>query len=58
MRKGAVVMIAAIIAGAGAGHALAGIDDPRERAKLSREQNRANRNVYRKKHNVRRVNVQ
>lgn len=29
-----------------------------ERAKLTREQNRANRAIYRKKHNVRRVPVQ
>ena len=29
---------------------------PRERAKLKREQNRASRNIYRKKHNVRNKN--
>ena len=30
-----------------------GIVTPRERAKLQAEQNRANRNIYRKKHNLR-----
>jgi hypothetical protein len=30
----------------------------KERAKLRREQNRASRNIYRKKHNDRRVDVQ
>lgn len=31
---------------------------PRERRKLAREQNRASRTIYRKKHNARNVNVQ
>lgn len=31
---------------------------PAERAKLTREQNRASRKIYRKKHNARAVNVQ
>jgi hypothetical protein len=30
-----------------------GVVTPKERAKLTREQNRANRNIYRKKHNGR-----
>ncbi len=31
---------------------------PRERVRLTREQDRASRKIYRKKHNLRRVNVQ
>jgi uncharacterized membrane protein YebE (DUF533 family) len=33
-----------------------GVVTPRERAKLAREQNRASRNIYRKKHNAKTTN--
>lgn len=33
-----------------------GVVTPGERAKLAREQNRANRNIYRKKHNAKTTN--